>query len=192
MPSPIITPAGPLTRDGKTLTNFSSDQSVTWATSGGTLSNIAATSVTWEAPNKSGLWTLSGDNGPDPPTVVNITVQALLPPYWAWRQPVAAEKAALIFRPIYGPSQSRSFGDNSHIRNWELSNDDSSFENWQEIVAFHLWHFPGILFDMVDPVIPERRRYEIDSNLNFHYNHADSYAWSFRIKEAYPFALIGV
>lgn len=191
MPVPIISPAGPLTKDGKTLTNFTADQAVTWATTGGLLSNITSTSVTWEAPNKTGLWQLSGDNGPDAPGIVNITVRALLPVLWSMGNPITAHKEILYWRPTEGPSQSRTFGSGKHIRDWELSNDDNSYLEFLEIKDFHLFHFPGMVFDLYDPILEERRTYEIDSDMNYHYNTADSYAWSFRIKEAYPYALVG-
>jgi len=190
MPSPIITPAGPLLREGKTLTNFLANMAVTWATTGGSLAVIDPTHANWTAPNATGVWQVSGDNGPDPETVVSITVRAILPNYWDYKNPVHAKKNVLIWRPIHGPSQSRGFGDNKPIHDWELGNDDSSYENYLEMKAFWDYHYPGKLFDMIDPVLLERRVYEIDSDFDSLYNHQDSYAWSMRIKEAYPYAVI--
>lgn len=190
MPAPIITPAGPLIRDGKSLTDFTADQDVTWATSGGTLSNVLAQSVTWEALNQSGVWTLSGDNGPDAPTVVSITVRAVIPNFWTWRNPIHAKKDVLIFKPVYGPTQTRGFGDSSPIHDWELGNEDSEIDNFLELKAFWDWHHPGRPFDLVDPVLEERRTYESDSDLNYHYNDSGGVSWSMRIKEAYPYAVV--
>lgn len=191
MASPIITPAGPLARDGKTLTSFLANMAVTWATTNGTLVTVDPTHANWTAPNQTGVWQVSGDNGPDPETIVSITVKGILPNYWTFKDPVHAKKEVQIWRPISGPSQSRSFGDPTKaIHDWELSDDDSSYENFLEMKAFWLYHYPGRQFDMVDPVLLERRTYEFDSDFDSMYNHQDSYTWSVRIKEAYPYAVI--
>lgn len=190
MAAPIITPGGPLTKDGKSLTHFVANQNVTWTKSGGTLSGVLAAAVDWTAPNQTGLWTLTGTNGGAETDIVEITVRAIIPNYWTWKTPIVAKKEVLTFKPIYGPTQTRGFGDSPAMHDWELGNDDSSFENFQEIKAFWNWHHPGLQFDMIDPVQVERRRYEVDSDYGFQYNHADSYQWSFRIREAWPFHVI--
>lgn len=190
MSSPVIAPAGPLIKDGKSLTDFTADQNVTWTTSGGTLSNVAAQSATWMAPNESGVRTLTGTNGSAQAKIVSITVRAIIPNFWKWQTPIHAKKDVLIFKPIFGPTQTRGFGDGAPILDWELSNDDSSYADFIELKAFWDYHHPGKQFDMVDPNIPERRTYETDSDFDYSYNHADSVTWACRIKEAYPFVAV--
>lgn len=181
----VITPGGPLVKDGKTLTDFTSDIDVTWAASGGTLSGILARSVTWEAPNKTGVWTVSG--GGD---TVSITVRAIIPNFWNFRNPMHITKPVLIFEPIDGPAQTRGFGDGAMRHAWELSNDDSSYENYLEIREFWDYHHPHLPFDMIDPMVPERRTYKTDSDFDPTYVHGDSCQWAFRIKEAWPYAAV--
>lgn len=185
----MITPSGPLGRDGGSLTNFTADQPVTWTKSGGTLSNVAAQSVTWEAPNETGARTLTATNGAAQTDIVTITVRAIIPNYWTWKNPIHAKKDGLIWRPIYGPSQSRGFGDSSAIHDWELGNDDSEIDRAVEMLAFWDYHHPGRQFDLDDPVLEERRTYEIDSDIDYHYNDSGGVTWSFRIKEAFPYAV---
>jgi hypothetical protein len=190
MAFPIITPASPLVRDGKSLTNFTADQNVIWTTSGGTLLGALAASVTWQAPNKTGVWTLTGTNGTAQPTIISITVRAIIPNFWRWQNPIHAQKDVLIFKPIFGPTQSRGFGNSSPIHAWELSNDDSSYDNFIELQAFWNYHHPGRQFDLIDPNMPERRTYETDSDMDYSYNHADSVTWAMRIKESYPYTAV--
>jgi len=189
MPSPIITPAGPLSKDGKTATAFTANQNVTWSTTGGVLSLVTVNSVTWTAPNQTGVFNLVATNGVDPPTTVVITVRAILPNYWQWQVQITEEKDVQIFTPIAGPEQTRSYGNGKPRHVWDLGDDDSSYENAQEIRAFWDYHYPGKLFDMIDPSVGERRTYTIASNLGWKENHADSYNWAMRIKEAYPYTV---
>jgi hypothetical protein len=192
MPSPTITPAGPLVKDGDSLTAFASNQDVTWAASAGLLSNVALQSVVWEAPNRTGVHTVSGDNGPDPATVVTITVRALVPTYWKFNNPIHAKKPGVqVFRPIYGPTQTRSSGLGEHVHDWELSNPDSDLEEFEELKAWHLFHYPGKLVDLINPsgTVNERRTYLIDSDLDYEYNQRGGVSWSFRIKEEYPYVV---
>jgi len=186
---PVITPSGPLGRDGGSTTNFTADQSVTWTKSGGTLSAILPTSVTWEAPNETGTRTLTATNGAAQTDIVTITVRAIIPNYWAWKTPIHAKKEGLIFRPIYGPTQTRGFGDSSAIHDWELGNDDSEIEKFQEMYAFWNYHHFGRKFDLNDPVLEERRTYETDSDIDYHYNDSGGVTWSLRIKEAFPYVV---
>jgi hypothetical protein len=113
-----------------------------------------------------------------------------IPNFWTYKDPINAKKAALIFTPIWGPTQTRSFGDGSAQHDWELSNDDSSHEDFLTIKAFWVAKYPGVQFYLYDVQLNETRVYEIDSDFSEHYNHQDSYAWSFRIKECHPFAVI--
>jgi hypothetical protein len=189
MAAPVITPGGPLGRDGGSSTNFTADQSVTWTTSGGTLSAVTGTSVTWKAPNETGTRTLTATNGSAQTDVVTITVRAIIPNYWTWRNPIHAKKEGLIWRPIYGPTQTRGFGDSSAIHDWELGNDDSEIEKFEEMYAFWNYHHFGRQFDLNDPVLEERRTYEIDSDIDYHYNDSGGVTWSLRIKEAYPYVV---
>jgi len=188
--APILSPGGPLGKDGGTLTNFTADQNVTWTTSGGTLSNVAAQSVTWEAPNQTGVWTLTGTNGAAETDIVSITVRAIIPNYFGWKTPIHAKKDVLIFKPIYGPTQTRGFGDSSAIHDWELGNDDSEVDNFDELKAFWDWHHPGRQFDLDDPITLERRVYETDSDLDYHYLDSGGVTWAMRIKEAYPYTVV--
>ena len=189
MPVPIITPAGPLLRDGMTTTHFVSDQAVTWATTGGVLFNTVFNATDWTAPNKSGIWYVSGDNGPDAPGIVTVNVKALFPAYWQYRIPIKATKPVLAFKPTYGPTQTRTYGPGALQLDWELGNDDNSWAEFMEVRDFWAYHYPGKVFDLIDPLIPERRSYEFDSDLSYQYNPSgDSFAWSVRIREAYPYA----
>jgi hypothetical protein len=187
MPAPIINPAGPLTRDGKSVTNFLSDQAVVWAATGGALSNVLAQSVTWVAPNATGLWTVSGDNGPDAPTGVLVTVRAVIPNYWSFKNPVRARKEVQVFRPKYGPTQTRGFGLGELIHDWELSNPNNEVERFKELKAFYGYHHPGKLFDLIDPVLGERRVYLFDSELEYDYTPEGMISWRVRIAEQYPY-----
>lgn len=187
--APIINPGGPLGRDGGTLTDFTADQPVTWTTNGGTLSGVAAAAVTWEAPNQTGVWTLTATNGAAQTDIVTIIVRAIIPNYWTWKTPIHAKKDVLIFRPIYGPSQTRGFGDSSPIHDWELGNEDSEIDRFQEIRDLWDWHHPGRQFDLIDPVLEERRTYETDSDIDYHYNDSGGVTWHLRIKEAYPYVV---
>lgn len=114
----------------------------------------------------------------------------VIPNFWVWKTPITAKKDVLVFTPIFGPSQTRSFGDGNPHHDWELGNDDSDHDDFLEIKEFWDNHYPGVQFYMYDPQLNETRTYEIDSDFSEHYNHADSYSWSFRIKECYPFAVI--
>ncbi len=187
MSVPIITPAGPLARDGKSLTDFTSDQAVTWATTGGTLSLVLAQSVRWEAPNKQGVWQVSGDNGPDAPGVVLITVKAILPNYYDYKIPVHGKKDVLAFRPLIGPTQTRGFGGSPVIRDWEIASDDLDYDKFWEFFAFWDYHYPGRQFDHINPNHTERRTYEFDSNLDWQENDSNGYTFSVRMKEVYPY-----
>lgn len=187
MPSPIITPAGPLSRAGKDVQDFTANQAVTWSASGGTLSLITATTARWTAPNVTGAYTVTATNGVDPSTVVTITVMAVLPNYWSWKNPVIMKKDVLIFKPISGPKQTRTLSPSAH--NWELGNEDTSYERFLEMEAFWDAHHPGKKFAMIDPVKNERRTYQTDSDYNGHYNSADSFSWSGRIEEAWPYVV---
>jgi hypothetical protein len=190
MPTPpVITPAGPLTKDGGALVDFTADQSVTWTATAGTLSPSSGTASTWTAPNESRSVTVTGTNGSGVDTV-SIVVQGVFPNYWAWRTPIHAKKDVLVWRPIFGPSQTRGFGDGSAIHDWELGNEDSEITRFDAIKAFWEYHHPGRQFDLVDPVREERRTYEFDSDLDYHYNDSGGVTWSVRIKEAYPYAAI--
>lgn len=164
-------------------------QVVTWTTSGGTLSNATSTSVTWKAPNETGTRTLTATNSAAEAGIVTITVKAIIPNYWTWKTPIHAKKEGLIWRPIYGPTQSRGFGNSSAIRDWELGNDDSEIDKFKELYAFWNYHHFGRQFDLSDPVLEERRTYEIDSDLDYHYNDSGGVTWSLRIKEAYPYVV---
>lgn len=113
-----------------------------------------------------------------------------IPNFWVWKTPITASKAVLMFTPYWGPTQSRSFGDGSPSHNWELGNDDCSHEDFNTIKTFWATHYPGIQFYLYDPQLNESRIYEIDSDFGEHYNDGDSYSWSFRIKEAYPYTRI--
>lgn len=114
-----------------------------------------------------------------------------IPNYWAYKAPIEAEKDVLIFRPIYGPSQTRGFGDGSPIHKWEIGNDDSDQTNFLAIKAFWVAKYPGVAFILNDVVIGEKRAYEFDSNLAYQYNPGgESYSWSVRIKEVYPYVVI--
>lgn len=191
MAAPIITPGGPLAKRGKVLTSFSSNQDVTWSTDGGTLSAILATTVNWTSPNQSGNWHLEGENGSAETDEVLIVVEAVIPNYWEYQNPLEAVKKKLEFEPIAGPTQHRIFGGNSNPQHrWELGANDSSFDERNEMKAFWDWHDPGKLFLMWDPVINETRRYETDSNWSELYKPGDSFSWKFRIKEVWPYAII--
>lgn len=192
MAAPIITPAGPLAKRGKSLTHFVSDQNVAWSTDGGILTNVAALSVDWTAPNQSGNWHLNAVKAPPPPTttIVLITVEAVIPNYWDYQNPIEAVKKKLEFEPIAGPTQHRTFGGPSPQHKWELGSDDSGRDEYLEMKAFWDWHDPGKQFLMYDPQAEETRRYETDSNWSGLYKVGESYSWKFRIKEVWPFAII--
>ncbi len=190
MAIPILTPAGPLAKRGKTLTHFIADQNVTWSTDGGVLSGILAAAVDWTAPNQSGNWHLNGQNIGLETGIALINVEAILPNYWEFQNPLEAIKKKLEFEPIAGPTQHRTFGGSAPQHRWELRSDDSSLEERNEMKAFWDWHDPGKQFLMWDPVINETRRYETDSNWSELYKVGDGFSWKFRIKEIWPYAII--
>lgn len=114
----------------------------------------------------------------------------VIPNFWEWKTPITARKNVLKFKPYAGPSQTRTFGTSQPFHDWELGNGDSSFENFQTIKAFWNTHHPTPSFYLYDPVLDETRTYEIDSDFAETYNHQDSYSWSFRISELYPYTRI--
>lgn len=192
MPAPVITPGGPLAKRGKSITHFTSDINVVWTTDGGTLTGVLAQAVDWTAPNNSGDWHLTGTSAPPPPNtdIVLIAVEAVIPNYWEYRNPVEAVKKKLEFEPVWGPTQHRTFGSPNSQHKWELGADDSSYEEFFEIKPFWDWHDPGKNFLLWDPISNETRRYETDSNFGFIYKEGDSFSWKFRIKEVWPYAII--
>lgn len=114
----------------------------------------------------------------------------VIPNYWEWKTPITAKKKVLAFEPYYGPRQTRTFGLGDPQHDWELGNNDSSYENFIEIKEFWNEHYPGVDFYLYDPPLDETRVYQIDSDMAESYNHADSFAWSFRIKESFPYTVI--
>lgn len=193
MPTPIltlvITPAGPLTKRGKVLTHFTANQNVVWTTDGGIFSGVLDDAVDWTSPNQTGNWHLTGQ-GVESSRIVLITVEAVIPNYWEYQNPVEAVKNKLEFTPIAGPTQHRTFGGPAPQHRWELGAEDSDQSQYLEMKTFWDWHDPGKNFLMWDPVVNETRRYETDSNFSFIYKVGDSYSWKFRIKEVWPHAII--
>lgn len=112
---------------------------------------------------------------------------ATIPNYWVWKTPIVAQKDVGRFKPYSGPSQTRGFGNGNPCHKWELGNDDSDHDEFAEIKTFWDDNYPGVEFDLYDPQLDESRVYEITSNFTEHYNHADSYAWSFTIEEVFPY-----
>jgi hypothetical protein len=114
----------------------------------------------------------------------------VIPNTWEMKTPIEAKKSVLIFRPYFGPTQTRSFGAGDPSHDWELGSSDSARDDYIEIKHFWDDHFPGIQFYLYDVELDETRVYEIISDFSGHYNTPDSYAWSFRISECYPFTVI--
>lgn len=192
MAVPILSPAGPLNRDGGSATSIAADQPVTFTKTGGTFSSVASASVTWTAPNETAEHIVTATNGSLEADTLIITVRGLVPQIWGWKVPKHAKKNVRIFTPEYGPTQTRGFGDNPDMHEWELGAESTSYESFILMKAFWDFHHPGRQFDLVDPILNERRRYETDSDFDFHNpdNHGNKWSWACRIKEAYPFALI--
>lgn len=116
-----------------------------------------------------------------------------IPNYWEWKNPVEAKKDVRVFRPYYGPSQTRGFGNSSAIHEWELGADDSDFDDFTEMKEFWNSHYPGIPVILFDPVLIEARVYEINSDFSALYNPGgNSFSWKFRIREAYPYETVEI
>lgn len=202
MAAPVLNPAGPLNVDGLVLpvvygNDFAPRQIVVtanqpiaeWAGSGA-IDILSATQVRWTVPNRTGGWLLSAINAAEEEEQLQVTVRGIVPNYWDLKSPVTAKKSVQVFKPKYGPTQTRSFGGGEARLAWELKNDDSDLERGQEMKAFWDWHHPGKEFDLFDPVPWERRRYIIDSDLAYFYETTGGMSWGFRIEEAFPYALI--
>jgi hypothetical protein len=116
----------------------------------------------------------------------------VIPNFWTWKTPITAAKSVLVFRPYYGPVQTRTFGIGELQHAWELSNDDSSYADFNTIKTFWNTNYPGIDFYLYDPQLNETRLYQIDSDFAESYNHQDSFSWGFRIRETFPYTkLVG-
>lgn len=201
MAVPILTPAGPLSLRGKvipsttpilatTVVDFTSDQNVTWTTDNGSFSSPTPTTVTWKAPNMSGTWHVYAENAGHEIRTITIVVEAVVPNYWEFQNPIEVTKKKLEFEPVEGPTQHRVFGSQNPRYHWELGADDSDQPQYFEMRDFWNYHDPGRQFLMWDPVISEIRRYETDSDYSAIYKQGDGYSWKFRIKEVWPYAII--
>lgn len=191
MAAPILTPAGPLALSGNIVQVFLANQVVAaWEAPGASFTINSGSSASWVSPNLTGAYTFRGRNAANEwSAFVNIALRAVLPNYWARRTPITAKKDVQIFRPKYGPTQSRGTGLNEDIHEWELSNEDSTEERFKELRIFWRYHHPGKQFDLVDPFLQERRTYIFDSDLAWNYNDRGGVTWSTRIKEEYPYAV---
>lgn len=191
MAAPIINPAGALALAGKVDQLFTADQVIAlWEALGASFAVQTPSSIDWKSPNFTGLYTVRAKNGADEwSAATNINLRGIIPNYWARKTPITAKKEVQIFRPKYGPSQSRGVGLGELIHEWELGNEDSIEERFIELKAFYDYHHPGIQFDMVDPFLQERRTYVVDSDIAYNYNDRGGVSWSFRIKEEYPYVV---
>lgn len=120
---------------------------------------------------------------------VNIGNLNVLPQLWTWKAPITIDKDVLVFKPYYGPSQTRSFGPGDSFHSWEIGDDDADELSYNTMLQFWENHYPGVEFFMYDPQLDETRTYEIDSGFGAMYNHSVSYSWKFRIKESYPYTV---
>lgn len=106
MASPIVTPNS-VTLRGKQTQLFTANQSVNWSVTGGTLSAASGASTTYTAPNRTGTYVLSANNGVNPATQVTITVTAVFLNKWLiWDLGDERGKKVLIWEPQQGPWQS--------------------------------------------------------------------------------------
>lgn len=115
---------------------------------------------------------------------------ALIPNYWQLKTPIKAHKDVLIWRPYAGPTQTRTFGSGAAQHEYELGNDDSEIDQFEELREFWDDHYPGVSFELNDPVTQETRAYEFDSDLSFNYNENGGVAWKVLIKEIFPYVVI--
>lgn len=110
-----------------------------------------------------------------------------IPNTWDYKRPITAHKSVLVFNPYFGPRQTRTFGNGNPEHAWEIGNDDTDRTDFIAQKTFWNSHFPGIPVYLYDPQIDEYRTYEIDSDFNYSYSPGDSYSWSYKIKEVYPY-----
>lgn len=115
---------------------------------------------------------------------------ALIPNYWEFKTPIKAHKDVLVWRPYAGPTQTRTFGAGAVQHEYELGNSDDEEDQFFEIKTFWIDRYPGVSFELYDPISDETRSFEFDSDLSFHYNENGGVAWKVLIKEVYPYAII--
>lgn len=113
-----------------------------------------------------------------------------IPNTWDYKRPITAHKDVLVFQPYFGPRQTRTFGDGSEQHSWEIGNDDTDRTDFIAMKTFWNTHFPGVPVYLYDPQLDEHRTYEIDSDMNISYAAGESYAWSYKIREVYPYTAV--
>lgn len=203
MPVPIINPAGPLAAEGlywngntyvamqQAFARTGGDPVTDWVVDGGVLTNETANGVTWTYPNRSGIWHLTAQSASGP-TIVQVTIVAVLPRFWDRQTPKQAKKNVLMFEPYDGPDQSITKGGRRLF--WECGHSDVDEDQFNELFDFWDWHHPGKEFWVDDPKAPRsvgKVKYKTDSDLDFKdsVTGPDSYDVRFRLKQAWPYGV---
>ena len=105
MSSPVITPNSAILRGKQTQLFSAGIQSVDWTVTRGTLSSAHGTQTTYTAPNRTGTYVLTANNGVDPVTQATIKVTGVFPLPLTWEYDEEADKKVLLWQPQIGPWQ---------------------------------------------------------------------------------------
>lgn len=191
MPAPVVAPAGPLAKDGRSVTVFNANVASNWTATGGTFTGAVNGTViaTWTAPNVSGTYKVRATNPVDNMfTEITVTVMAIVPNTWEFKSPGQETKDVLIFKPQAGPTQTRSLSD--WYSTWDIGAEDASYDEFQEMRAFIKAHYPGKIVALDDPVVRERRFFKFTAPFNKAYNPGDGFAWNSKIEEQWPYTVV--
>ena len=148
---------------GKQTQGFTATNGVTnWTASDGTLSDADADSVTWEAPNKSGTFTVTATNGSGA-DIVTITVIAIVAYDPNWDLEGEDNKKVLVFEPDEGDRQTNTKADNNKFDFIARSRKDNEFV---EMRTFWNDNYPGAKVYFTEKGMAEAL-YVIDSGFKY-------------------------
>lgn len=180
MPAPIVTPNSDIMR-GKETQVFNADQAVDWSVTGGTLSSASGVSTTYTAPNRTGTYILSADNGVDPPTEVTITVTGVFPYPPSWDYSGDVDKKLFIWEPIQGPWQSNI--KRGKKRTIDLTAEKRPKAEYQEVEQFWDEHYGREDFILVHPDLEVELTVRLDAKLKDTWHGVNLVSWSTVVKE---------
>ncbi len=181
MAAPVITPAGPLAKKGKETQNFSANQSVTWSASGGSFTNVTATTATWHAPNDGGNYTVTGTNGSAEATHVTVTVTGVVPAVPSWGFEVENKKKVLLFEADDGTRETRTKGPRK--RTFTFTTRLRPKAEFLELETFWDAHYPGKQVYFTHPGTSVEVLYWIDSPLKEQWTITGFLSYSFVLQQ---------
>jgi hypothetical protein len=179
MAAPIITPAGPLTKHGKDVQHFTSDQDVTWTKSGGTFSGTAARAVDWKAPNITASYTVTAENAGNETTTVTIAVTAVVPFAPDYDFEPVDDKKVLSFTPDNGPDQTRTKGPKN---SFPFVRQGAQKAEYDEMRQFWNDNYPGRIILFTEPFETTQHQCQIISEFKRKGRRANLWGYSFNLK----------